>query len=284
MNKNQTQSQIKGFHLATAACSTPLATAFAVLTCAWQTGASASTYRSIHDTTVLVLDESTAPGTPLTGFYHTKIYGNFVLGRVVLQKGPADATSGMANFTGTFSDVTFSPGGVRKKCSGNISLNKAATDPLEENKVEPGAGLQFTDLASLSVFSTWNLLEGEGCFQTNSFVTLQLSEILPQANAQGEFSSEQSNTWRSETSGDITWPVWTALSSSGLACTTEPGSTEVVFTYASQAKVEAETRAGNALFEAGAGQWFLRTRKSCYVRASNAEMAPVSVPERMLRF
>ena len=221
--------------------------------------ASASTYRSSNGKTTIVLNESAdSSASARSGFYFTETAGRQWMGQINITS--VDAGAGHTYYNGTFQDRTMGPGSALT-CTGNLRISRQ----------NPGVADR------ISAQTTWQVTGGSGCPSIGQTFNLVLQEPLPQPDRQGDFNATNSNTWMSETNGEVTWQAWRVVSSDGqLNCRTTPnGSVKQVYTTNSQ--VQPDTRGGSAFSTQNGSSWML-TRNGCYVRANSRYIRPVSIP------
>ncbi|MEG4285616.1 hypothetical protein QUB68_21035 [Microcoleus sp. A006_D1] len=110
---------------------------------------------------------------------------------------------------------------------------------------------------------------GENCPSIGQTFKVNLVEPLPRANASGDYTSSNANTWLSQTAGSVTWPAWRVSSRDGeLNCRQTPnGGIQRVY-RANRDTIYAELRGGNAIMIADDQPWLL-TIQGCYVRANS---------------
>ncbi|WP_088891405.1 hypothetical protein [Leptolyngbya ohadii] len=221
--------------------------------------ASASTYQTSSGKTTIVLDEASTPTTqPRRGFYFTESAGRQWMGNINIAS--MSAGTGQTVYSGTFTDRTMGSG-TAMNCTGNIRISRQS----------PGAA------SRVGAQATWQVTGGSGCPSVGQTFTLSLQEPLPRADRSGNFTAQNSNTWMSETSGNVTWLAWRVVSPDGqLNCRETPNGT-VKQVYRSNTQILAETRGGSAFTLANGNPWLL-TRDRCYVRANTQFIQPISVP------
>jgi hypothetical protein len=219
----------------------------------------ASTYRSSRGGTVVVLNEETdsqlaSPG----GYYFTVSTGREWMGSITLTSVSAGA--GHTFYIGTFQDQTIGPG-QPMTCAGNIRISRQ----------NPGINDRVTAQA------TWQINGGRGCPSVGQTSVLSLAESLPRPDRNGNFTAANANTWRSQTSGDGTWPAWRMASVDGqLNCRNSPNG-PIKKIYTTSDRILPELRGINAITMSNGSPWML-TRDRCYVRANSRYLQPISVP------
>jgi hypothetical protein len=236
--------------------------AIALLLCANVLGlpdsALASTYRTSNGGTVVVLREDTNQPASLGGFYFTFIAGREWMGSITDVTRSAGA--GHTFYIGTFQDQAIGPGPA-KSCKGTIRISRQ--NPVLSDRVKAQA--------------TWQINGGAGCPSVGHTSVLTLVEPLPRPDRHGDFTAANANTFRSETSGDGTWPAWRMVSGDGqLNCRSTPNG-PIQKIYTSSDRILAETRGINAITIANGSPWLL-TLDSCYVRANSRYLQPISIP------
>ncbi len=218
--------------------------------------ANATTYISSTSKTSVNLAEKR---NPVGGFYFTTIGNRNFFGDIKINR--AEGAAGAYYYNGTFSDRTIGSG-TPITCSGDISIVRRTGGRT----------------AQLGAEMTWKVKGGENCPNVGQTFTINLVEALPRPNAQGDFTSENANTWLTQTAGLATWPAWRVTSKDGeLNCRKQPNG-EVVKVYRATDTVEAELRSVNAL-ELINGVWWMFTRNRCYVRANSQYIEPISLPD-----
>ncbi len=228
-----------------------------VLALIWCGAASATTY--INPTGKTTLNLSEKANNP-SGFYFTKVGGREFLGKIQITR--SEGALGSYYYNGTFRDTTIGPGRTIV-CSGEIAIVRR---PIGRS-VQLGAQV------------TWKVKGGQNCASVGQTFKVNLVEPLPRANASGDYTSSNTNTWLSQTAGSVSWPAWRVTSRDGeLNCRQTPnGAIQQVY-RADGAPIAAELRAGNAILMANNSPWLL-TRQGCYVRANSQYIQPVSLPE-----
>jgi len=228
-----------------------------VLSLIWCGAASATTYINPTGKTTLNLSEK---ANNRSGFYFTKVGGREFLGKIKITR--SEGALGSYYYNGTFRDTTIGPGRTIV-CSGDIAIVRR---PIGRS-VQLGAQV------------TWKVKGGQNCTSVGQTFKVNLVEPLPRANASGDYTSSNTNTWLSQTAGSVSWPAWRVTSRDGeLNCRQTPnGAIQQVY-RADGAPIAAELRAGNAILMANNSPWLL-TRQGCYVRANSQYIQPVSLPE-----
>ncbi len=112
---------------------------------------------------------------------------------------------------------------------------------------------------------------------------LNLPEALPHPNKRGEFTNATSNTFLSEVYDFYAWPQWIVISADQvLNCRKQPNGA-IQQTYRRGQiirKLGREMLDGRSLIELPNGSAWLRTQQKCYVRASDRDLQPASLPMR----
>jgi hypothetical protein len=229
-----------------------------ILSILWCAAASATTYiNAATGKTSLNLSEN---GNNPTGFYYTKVGDRQFLGDINITR--SEGAAGSYYYNGTFKDRAIGPG-RKMVCSGDISIVRH----------------QVGRSGQLGVEVTWKVKEGENCPSINQTFKINLVEPLPRANASGDYTSSNANTWLTETAGLATWPFWRITSRDGeLNCRQTPNGAIKQVYRVNQAPIAAELRGGNAISIANGQPWLL-TRQGCYVRANYQYFQPVSLPQ-----
>ncbi len=229
----------------------------AVLSLFWCGAASATTYinASTGKTSLNLSEEGNNP----RGFYYTKVGDREFIGDIKINR--SERATGSYHYRGTFQDRAIGPG--RKiVCSGDIAIVRH----------------QVGTSGQLGVKVTWKVKGGENCPSIQTF-QMNLVEPLPRANASGDYTSNNANTWLTETAGLATWPLWRITSRDGkLNCRHTPnGAIQQVYS-ANKDRISGELRGTNAI-KIEKGQPWLLTTKGCYVRANSQYVQPVSMPQ-----
>jgi|SRR6476469_1529414 len=222
----------------------------------WCAAASATTYVNPKGKTTLNLSEKVNNSS---SFYFTRVGNRDFLGNIQITR--SEGAAGSYYYNGTFKDHATGPG--RKiVCSGDISIIR-----------------HQVGRSSLGAEVTWKVKEGENCPSIGKTFKVNLVEALPLPNANGDYTSSNSNTWLTQTAGSATWPAWRVTSRDGqLNCRkTANGAIQTVY-RADKDTVAAELRGVNAITMANGQPWLL-TRQGCYVRANSQYVQPVSMPE-----
>ena len=229
-----------------------------VLSVLWCAAASATTYiNAATGKTSLNLSEN---GNNPTGFYYTKVGDRQFLGDINITR--SEGGVGSYYYNGTFQDRAIGPG-KKMICSGDISIIRHLVG--SSNK--------------WGVRVTWKVKGGENCPSIGQTFEMKLVETLPRANASGDYTSSNANTWLTETAGLATWPSWRITSRDGeLNCRQTPNGAIKQVYRVNQDSIAAELRGGNAISMANGQPWLL-TRQGCYVRANSQYVQPVSLPE-----
>lgn len=227
-----------------------------VLLLIWCGAASATTYINFTEKTILNLSEK---ADNASGFYFTKVGARDFLGNIKITSSEGAADS--YYYSGTFKDHAIGQG--RKiVCSGDIAIVRRQVGSRQ-----------------LAAEVTWKVKGGENCPSVGQTFKVNLVEPLPRANAIGDYTSSNANTWLSQTAGSASWPAWRVTSWDGeLNCRKTPnGAIQQVY-RADRDTIAPELRAGNAISMANGKPWLL-TRQGCYVRANSQYIQPVSLPE-----
>ncbi|MFN6340096.1 MAG: hypothetical protein ACK41W_15410 [Cyanobacteriota bacterium] len=223
--------------------------------------AQASTYRSANSNTVLVLAEGRGSPTNPRGFYFTTIAGREWKGLVAINQVSAGA--GSVVLVGTFRDVAIGPGPALS-CEGNIRIRRTNLG------INPPS-------SPITANAVWDITGGRGCPSVGQIAMVSLVEPLPRPDRLGNFNAANSNTFRSETSGDGTWPAWRVVSADGqLNCRATPNGA-IKKVYKAKQRVEPELRGVNAFVLSNGSPWLLTTN-ACYVRANALYLEPISIP------
>ncbi len=217
----------------------------------------ASTYQSATGKTSLTLQErSGSPG----GYYITQVNNREIVGNIRITE--SEGAMGSYYYRGRFRDQTVGPGS-RQSCWGDITIRRR---PIGRT-------------GRLAAQVTWKVDGGEFCSSIGRTFVLNLEEPLPRPNFKGDFTPDNANTWRTQTSGLGTWPKWQVTSRDGeLNCRYTPNGPIKLVYQAGTDEIEAELRAVNAFkFSSGGSPW-LWTSKGCYVRANSKYIKPISLP------
>jgi hypothetical protein len=228
-----------------------------VLSLIWCRAASATTYVNPNGKTTLNLSEKE---NNRSGFYLTKVGNREFLGNIQITR--SEGAAGSYYYNGTFKDSASGPG-QKIVCSGDIAIVRR----------------QVGRSSQLGAEVTWKVKAGENCPSIGKTFKVNLVEALPRANASGDYTSSNANTWSSQTNGFVTWPAWRVTSRDGqLNCRkTANGAIQQVY-RADRDTVAAELRGANAITMANGQPWLL-TRQGCYVRANSQYIEPVSLPQ-----
>lgn len=230
----------------------------AIFSLLWCGAASATTYiNPATGKTSLNLSEK---ANNSRGFYFTKIGDREFLGDIKINS--SEGAAGSYHYRGTFQDSAIGSG-KKMICAGDITMVRR----------------QINSSGQLGIKVTWKVKGGENCPSINQTVQLNLVEPLPRASASGDYTSNNANTWLTETAGLSTWPSWRITSRDGeLNCRKTPnGSIQQVY-RANKDTIAAELRGVNAI-KIENGQPWLQTRQGCYVRANSQYIQPISLPE-----
>ncbi|MEG3881505.1 hypothetical protein QT972_29500 [Microcoleus sp. herbarium7] len=227
-----------------------------VLSLIWCGAASATSYINTTGKTTLNLSEkSNNPSV----FYFTQVGNREFLGNIKITR--SEGAAGSYYYSGTFKDSAIGQG-QKIVCSGDIAIVRRQT----------GSG-------KLGAEVTWKVKGGENCPSVGQIFKVNLVEPLPRANASGDYTSSNANTWLTQTAGTVSWPAWRVTSRDGeLNCRKTPNGTIQQVYRADRDTIAAELRAGNAISMANNQPWLL-TRQACYVRANSQYIQPVSLPE-----
>lgn len=220
-------------------------------------GAIASDYNNGLTKTQLTLNETPQASG---GFYFTPIQGKRWMGSIKITQTQAGA--GHVYYQGTFEDRDFQG----RSCKGDITLDRTGA-----NGVAPVVALRVK----------WTVQGGTNCpSKAGTVFELRLTEALPIADANGNYTAQNAGTANSETNGTYTWPRWSVISADGkLNCRATPGGRQVVFTYRGQDSLDSRYRGMNSIETASDGTTWLRIpSKNCFVRANNANIRPISIP------
>lgn len=228
-----------------------------VLSLFWCGAASATTYINATGKTSFNLSET---GNNPGGFYYTKVGDREFLGDLKISR--SEGAAGSYYYKGTFQDRAIGPG-RKMVCSGDISIVRH----------------QVGRSGKLGADVTWKVKGGENCPAVGQTIKMNLVEPLPRANASGDYTSHNANTWLTETAGLSTWPFWRITSRDGeLNCRQTPnGSIQQIY-RANQDTIYPELRGPNAI-KIENGQPWLLTRNGCYVRANSQYLQPISLPQ-----
>jgi hypothetical protein len=225
------------------------------------TTAAASDYVTPSGQTQVTLNEVGSNGST-TGFYFTPIGGKQWMGDIKINR--IEGGAGHVYYSGTFQDRRLSAGPTTR-CDGDILLDRTGA-----NGVAPQVSLRVK----------WTIKGGTNCpSPAGQTFELQLTEALPKADRNGNYTANNANTANSQTNGTYTWPLWKVTAAEGkLNCRTTPNS-KVVFTYRSGDRLDTRTRGVNAFQTATDGtSWLKVPAKQCVVRASDRAISPISIP------
>jgi hypothetical protein len=225
--------------------------------------AAASDYSSDTNSTQLVLAENNADGQG-GGFYFTQLQGDQWTGDIKITQ--VQDTVGHRVYVGTFVDR--SP--VRRQrgeCKGDIRLDRSLSDAV---------------VPQVSMLVKWTVTGGTNCAApVGQVFELQLTESLPKADRDGNYTPTNSTTAKSDITSNYTWRLWEVIAADGkLNCRATPEMTgKVTHTYKTGDRLEAYSRGGIAVLANADGTTWLNTpRKRCFVRASDRAVKPVSMP------
>ena len=228
-----------------------------VLSLIWCGAASATTYINPTGKTTLNLSEK---GENPGGFYFTNVGGREYLGNIQITS--SEGAAGSYYYNGTFKDSATGPG-RKMVCSGDIAIVRRQVGRSNQ----------------LGAEVTWKVKGGENCASVGQTFKVNLVEPLPRANASGDYTSSNTNTWLSQTAGSVSWPAWRVSSRDGeLNCRQTPNGAIKQVYRANRDTIAAELRGGNAITMANGQPWLL-TRQGCYVRANYQYVQPVTLPE-----
>jgi hypothetical protein len=242
--------------------------------------AQAENYRNASGNTVLRFNEDNST----TGLYQTKIGGKNWYGQfsATATGSPKDLTR---TYTGTFED---SPEILRQGRSPNTPLCKGKFTAVRQFDANQA-------LWKLQV--TWKVEDGTQCPAVGTTFTMAMQEPIPINDAQGEWTQANTTTyWNGFDAGQNnykTWDYWLIVDPTGkLNCREKPNG-KVVFTYrAGERFIASSDGRGYASAIMGdhpddrfaslgmKGRGWMRTSKTCFVRASTSQIRPLSASKK----
>jgi hypothetical protein len=237
-------------------------------------------YQSASGTTRLYLSENEGSGSnKWFGSYQTNVNGETWSGNAQFTR--VLGQNGNRTLYGTFKDYagnTGSPpydGTVERSCTGDLTASQTAPKNRYQLKV------------------TWKVTGGKNCSSVGKTFSLDLSESIPTADANGNFQYQNASAWTglgTNQSDMFVWTRWQVVDD-GLNCRARPNGA-IVRTYrrGEQFAPLYEGRGGNPTAFLGSenteatpdqvrqfkGDPWIRTRAKCYVRSNSQYIQSLS--------